>query len=82
MICLGIESTAHTFGVGIMNSKGKVLANKKHTLETDTGGIHPIKAAQAHILFYDELIISALKEAKIKLDDIDLISSEFLYFFI
>jgi len=74
MICLGIESTAHTFGVGIMNGDGKVLANKKHTLETDTGGIHPVKAAQAHILYYDELIISALNEAKIKLDDIDLIS--------
>ena len=74
MICLGIESTAHTFGVGIMNSDGKVLANKRHTLETDTGGIHPVKAAQAHILYYDELIVSALNEAKIKLSDVNLIS--------
>ena len=57
MICLGIESTAHTFGVGIMNGEGKVLANKRHTLETETGGIHPIKAAQAHILYYDKLIV-------------------------
>ncbi len=70
MICLGIESTAHTFGVGIVNSKGKVLANKKHTLETETGGIHPIKAAQAHILYYDKLIRGALSEAKLNLKDI------------
>ncbi len=74
MICLGIESTAHTFGIGIVNDKGKVLANKKHTLETETGGIHPIKAAQAHILYYDSLVKEALSEAKINLKDIDLIA--------
>ena len=27
MIILGVESTAHTFGVGIVNDKGKVLSN-------------------------------------------------------
>lgn len=74
MICLGIESTAHTFGVGIVNSKGKVLANRKHTLETETGGIHPIKAAQAHILYYDTLVKEALSDAKLRLKDIELIS--------
>ncbi len=74
MICLGIESTAHTFGIGIVDSEGNVLANARHTLETETGGIHPIKAAQAHILYYDMLIKSALKDAKLKLENIDLIS--------
>ena len=74
MICLGIEATAHTFGVGIVNGKGEVLANRKHTLETETGGIHPIKAAQAHILYYDTLVKEALSEAKLTLKDIELIS--------
>jgi len=74
MICLGIESTAHTFGIGIVDENGTILANTRHTLETEKGGIHPIKAAQAHILYYDELIKSALKSANIKLNDIDLIS--------
>ena len=74
MICLGIESTAHTLGIGIINDKGELLSNKKHTLETEKGGIHPIKAAQAHELFYDSLIRSALKESKLTMNDIDLIS--------
>jgi N6-L-threonylcarbamoyladenine synthase/protein kinase Bud32 len=29
MLCLGIETTAHTFGVGIVNGKGKVLLEKR-----------------------------------------------------
>jgi len=74
MICLGIEATAHTFGVGIVNSEGEILANKKHTLETENGGIHPIKAAQAHILYYESLVKEALSEANLNLKDIDLIS--------
>ncbi|MEK9774248.1 MAG: hypothetical protein VW298_01355, partial [Candidatus Woesearchaeota archaeon] len=74
MICLGIESTAHTLGIGIIDSTGKILANKRHTLETETGGIHPIKAAQAHELFYDTLIRGALDEANLSMDKIDLIS--------
>jgi len=74
MICLGIESTAHTLGIGIIDSNGNILANKRHTLETETGGIHPIKAAQAHELFYDTLIRGALNEANLSMDEIDLIS--------
>ena len=74
MLCLGIESTAHTFGIGIVDEEGNILANRTHTLETETGGIHPIKAAQAHELFYDSLVKAALKDAKLKLSDIDLIS--------
>ena len=74
MLCLGIESTAHTFGIGIVTDKGKVLANKRSMYTTEKGGIHPIKAAKHHILLCDELITSALKEAKIKIKDIDLIA--------
>ncbi len=74
MICLGIESTAHTFGAGIVTDKGKVLANKRSMYTTEKGGIHPVKAAKHHILLCDELIKEALKEAKIKLSDIDLIA--------
>ena len=44
MIALGIESTAHTFGVGIVDSKGKVLANVRDSFTTEKGGIIPVKA--------------------------------------
>jgi N6-L-threonylcarbamoyladenine synthase len=46
-IVLGIESTAHTFGVGIVKN-GKVLSNIKKTYTTDTGGIIPMDAAKHH----------------------------------
>ncbi|MFC1686007.1 bifunctional N(6)-L-threonylcarbamoyladenine synthase/serine/threonine protein kinase [Nanoarchaeota archaeon] len=73
MICLGIESTAHTFGVGIIKDK-KVLANIKKTYTTEKGGIIPIDAAKHHHEIKDELLEKALDEAKIKLEDVDLIA--------
>ncbi len=74
MICLGIESTAHTFGVGIMNSRGKILANVRSMYTTDEGGIHPTLAKEHHIECADSVINEAIKQAKIKEKDIDLIS--------
>ncbi len=74
MICLGIESTAHTFGIGIMNDSGKVLANKKATFTTESGGIQPSKATQHHYLFWEFVLKDTLKKAKLKLSDIDLIA--------
>ena len=73
MICLGIESTAHTFGVGIVNSDGKVLANVKDSYTTKKGGIIPAKAADHHVEVCDEVIKNALDVAKLKIKDIDLI---------
>ena len=46
-IVLGIESTAHTFGIGIVKN-GKILSNVKKTYTTDRGGIIPIEAAKHH----------------------------------
>jgi N6-L-threonylcarbamoyladenine synthase len=74
MLCLGIESTAHTLGIGIINDNGKVLANEKSSFSTDKGGIHPRKAAEHHQLMYQFVLEKALKTAKVKLSDIDLIS--------
>ncbi|MBT3582710.1 bifunctional N(6)-L-threonylcarbamoyladenine synthase/serine/threonine protein kinase [Candidatus Woesearchaeota archaeon] len=74
MICLGIESTAHTLGIGIVNEKGKVLANEKSNFTTEKGGIHPSKAAQHHVLMYQFVLDRALKTAKIKPKDIDIVA--------
>ena len=74
MLALGIESTAHTLGVGIVDDKGKVLANERALFVTEEGGIHPRQAAQHHIIFYDFVLKRALEKAKIKLKDIDLIA--------
>ncbi|MBL7055152.1 bifunctional N(6)-L-threonylcarbamoyladenine synthase/serine/threonine protein kinase [Candidatus Woesearchaeota archaeon] len=74
LICLGIESTAHTFGAGIVASKGKVLANVKDTYTTEKGGIHPNEAKEHHLKAADDVILQAIDDAKIKSDEIDLIS--------
>ena len=70
---LGIESTAHTFGVGIVKN-GKVLSNIKKTYTTDKGGIIPIEAAKHHCDNKNELYFEALDSAKISEDKIDAIA--------
>lgn len=69
-IVLGIESTAHTFGIAI--TKGpKVLVNLKKTFTTEKGGIIPIKAAKHHEKHKEELLKEALKKTNLSLKDID-----------
>ena len=74
MICLGIESTAHTFGAGIVTDSGKILANAKNSYTTKTGGIVPAEAAEHHVNCCDEVISLALSEAKLSMKDIGLIA--------
>ena len=74
MICLGIESTAHTFGAGIVTEKGKVLANIKDTYTTQTGGIHPTLAKEHHLKVAQPIIEQAIAKAKIDEKDISFIS--------
>ncbi len=73
-ICLGIESTAHTFGVGIVTDKGKILANVKSTFTTESGGMIPNEVAEHHRKIADKVIEEALKKSNLKLEDINLIS--------
>jgi universal protein Kae1 len=77
MIILGIESTAHTFGIGIIkitNNKKEILANKKSSYITDEGGMIPSKVAQHHVDNLDLIINSAITESKIKIKDINIIA--------
>ncbi len=73
MIILGVESTAHTFGIAVLDGK-KVLVNVKDSYTTKTGGIIPALAADHHVDVCDKVLLSALEKAKIKLSDIDLIA--------
>ncbi len=73
MIALGIESTAHTFGVGIV-SKKKVLVNLREAYTTEKGGIVPIQAAEHHKKIAKSLVKEAMdlfqKESKGKKIDL------------
>ncbi len=62
-ICLGIESTAHTFGAGIVNSAGRVIANVNSVYRPPSGvGIHPRKAALHHVEVAHGVVRQALDE--------------------
>lgn len=74
MICLGIESTAHTFGVGIIDDKGTILADAKDSYTTAEGGMVPSDVAQHHERVADRVIKQALADAKLELKDIDVIA--------
>ena len=75
MLCLGIESTAHTFGVGIVDEKGDILANVRDSFIPKLGkGIIPREAAEHHSLVADSVVRKALKEANVSLSDIDVIA--------
>jgi N6-L-threonylcarbamoyladenine synthase len=63
-----------TFGVGIIDDKGKVYANVKDTYTTNEGGIHPTLAKEHHIKCADKVISDALAAAKLSEKDIDIVS--------
>ncbi len=74
MIILGIESTAHTFGIGIVKEKNKkieIIANCKDSYTTEKGGIVPMDAARHHNSVKEKLLQEALEKADIKVQDID-----------
>ena len=48
MICLGIESTAHTAAIGVFDENGNILAEIKDMYTRKEGGIIPIEAAKHH----------------------------------
>ena len=70
---IGIESTAHTFGIGIVN-KGKVLCNVREMYTTESGGIIPMESAKHHAEIAEDVWKKALSEAKIEEKDITAIA--------
>lgn len=72
-IILGIESTAHTFGVGIVKN-GEIIANVKDTYTTKKGGIIPIDAAKHHKEISFEVYEKALETANLKERNINAIA--------
>jgi tRNA A37 threonylcarbamoyltransferase TsaD len=73
-VVIGIESTAHTAGVGIITSEGEILSNQRAVYIPKEGGIHPREAANHHTESLPELFRKALKEAKLEPNDISLVS--------
>ncbi len=74
MIALGIESTAHTFGVGIVDENARILADARLVFRPKEGGIHPRAAAQLFSERGHEVVKEALEQAKIGPEDVDVVA--------
>jgi N6-L-threonylcarbamoyladenine synthase len=76
MISLGIESTAHTFGIGIVDDSGRVLANERSVFTTKEGegGMIPAEVAEHHTDKFRDVLDRALQKAGMTLPDVGLIS--------
>jgi N6-L-threonylcarbamoyladenine synthase len=80
MRCLGIESTAHTFGCSIIESstserRGRIVSESRHTYKPPEGsGIHPRDASRHHCEISDKIFRNSLAEAQLSIKDIDIIS--------
>ena len=67
---MGIECTAHTFGIGVVHNK-KILANIRDMYRPEKGGIVPLDAAKHHqhiaLSLYQQALDNAnINEKKIK----------------
>jgi len=72
--CLGIESTADDFSVGILSYDGKVHANIISAFMPEEGGIHPREAARHHAEVAGKVITEALKKARICPSDVKVVA--------
>ncbi len=74
-VCLGIEGTAHTFGVALVDSSGKTLADVNDFYVPPSGkGIHPRECSQHHSLVAAKLLTKALQDSDVKPDGIDAVA--------
>jgi glycoprotease/Kae1 family metallohydrolase len=70
MAVIGIESSAHTFGVGIVDN-GKVVANAKAMYKIGSKGMIPREVAETHLNNAANVIQEAVQEAGITFKEIE-----------
>ncbi len=82
MLCLGIESTAHTFSCSVINSGNNndnndniVLSEVRDIYKAPAGwGIHPRDASKHHAQVAPKILKECLDKAHVSIKNIDLIS--------
>ncbi len=73
-LALGIESTAHTFGAGILDFDGNVYSLVNDLFIPEKGGLHPVQVKEQHLKNFQKVINRALLEANCSIKDIDLVT--------
>ncbi len=61
-VCLGIEGTAHTAGVAIVDGSCKILANGLHSLKTEHGGMIPRELSAHHAQEFPKILQSTMQK--------------------
>jgi len=74
MIILGVESTAHSFGVGIVTDKGEVLANAVDSYTSQDIGMVPHEIAEHYNKVAEKVLKQALKDANLGWEKIEFIA--------
>ncbi|MGB8162417.1 MAG: O-sialoglycoprotein endopeptidase, partial [Nitrososphaeraceae archaeon] len=82
MLCLGIESTAHTFACSVVkysdsdsNKSPNILSDVRNIFKAPDGsGIHPREAARHHASVAIEVLKQSLESSKIKYKDLDVVA--------
>jgi universal protein Kae1 len=74
MAVLGIETTAHTASIGIVDEKANVLALASDAYHPTTGGIHPREAANHHAQVFPELLEKLYQENTLKPEGIEAVA--------
>jgi len=78
MICLGIESTAHTFGIAVVEKtvegKCNILSNERDVHTTESGGLIPLELKQHHERVWQNVLENALKNSGKTWKEIDFIA--------
>jgi N6-L-threonylcarbamoyladenine synthase/protein kinase Bud32 len=72
--CLGIESTADDFSVGISTFEGEILANIISAYIPEEGGIHPREAARHHAEAASKVLEEAFTKSGIKPQNLSVIA--------
>lgn len=72
MICLAIESTAHTFSAAVVSAKKEILSDVRSIYKTEKGGMIPNEVARHHENIKDEVVREAIEKSGVK--KIDLIA--------
>lgn len=75
LVCLGVESTAHTFGVALADEAGNILSDVRDVYVPPLGrGIHPREAAEHHGRCAPRVLRDALEKAGLGMDRVDAIA--------
>lgn len=78
MICLGVESTAHTFSCAVLEKngkKGKILSDVRKIYRPPDGeGIHPREASRHHVENSAQVLSESLQNANVSISDLDMVA--------